>query len=258
GPQLVVHQRAGGAHLDAADGVDHRLEPREIHAEEVVDLQSGEFLDHLYQAAGAAERIRRVQLDVVLGGNGFVGVGARRIVPALAARPVDVQVAGERDAHHAVAAGGDVHEHDRVRASALDLLGTAGAYLGVCAGAGVDADDQVVFVAVLTVGVADVVGIRIQGRDPGVLAVGDPEITPGGTGHQQREHGDEGHGDVAGAQPQDTVPTLPRVRRVGGAAGDVRGQGGAQPRRVLLPGGAVRCGVRGGRARRSVGGCGVR
>ncbi|MDQ3150959.1 MAG: hypothetical protein M3R63_04300 [Actinomycetota bacterium] len=51
----LVAGRRGDRHVDAAYGVDHRLETGEVDHSEVVDAQRGEVLDGLNEQAGPAE-----------------------------------------------------------------------------------------------------------------------------------------------------------------------------------------------------------
>ena len=172
--EFGVLQRCRATNLYAAQCVDHLLEAGEVDRHEPVDRQAGDLLDHLHQAFGAAQCVRRVQFGLgvplvvaplagVLVVDGSIPSGRR--VPRLAHHRRDGEVPGKRNGHHSLAIGGDVHQHDGVRARTLHDGGVSGAHLRVGAETAIGADDQEVLITVLSVGIADVAGVRIQCGD---------------------------------------------------------------------------------------------
>ena len=131
GAELVVLQRGGAAHLDAAERVDHLGEPGEVDRHEPVDGQARQLLDDLDQTLGAAEgdrpssawsrckprrgrscrsrRRRAGRTRRSRGSHGSHSIG------------VDVQVTRKRHRHNAFAVGGDVDQHHGVGARAAGV-----------------------------------------------------------------------------------------------------------------------------------------
>ena len=140
GAQLVVLQRRGAAHLDAAERVDHLGEAGEVDRHEPVDGQTGQLLDHLHQTLRAADGVGGVQLGLGVDLVGSVALGV--LVVSGPYSPVsgfhgshlhrrDGQVAREGHGDNAFAVGRDVHQHDGVRARACGVVGGARAHVAV-------------------------------------------------------------------------------------------------------------------------------
>ena len=203
--QRVLH-RIRHAHVDAAEGVDHPLEPQQVDVQDVVDLHPADAPDrpgHALRPAAVHAALER-------------GVDLALPHP----RDVDPQVSRERHEHDLPAIGPRVHEDDRVRAVlAADVRVGAerDQFLGRQALAGVAAEQQVVARA-LVASAGDVPWTRGpggRGRQLGDRR--DRRARPEVRSHDDRgDHRDE-RGDGRGAGQED--PSHVRMGVGAGALG---------------------------------------
>ena len=247
--EFVVVERGGGADVHTADRVDDLLEAVEVHRDEVVDVQPAHRGQRADQALRSAVGVHAVEFDPGGAVEG-VAVGTGVVVPLLAVGTVDLQVARKGHRDHTAAVGRDVDQDDGVGTRALHLTGVTRTDARVVAAAGVGADDQIGLVAVLSLFVADVRVVGVDGGDGPPRAVPVLEVSPDETGADQRGHARERHqdppGDGGSAAHRVTLGSLLRVMLGGGTRGDPRGQvGGGFQRR-----GRNRCRGRRGRGRR--------
>jgi len=184
-PEHRVLQRLLGAHRHAAQRVDHGLESGEVDADEVVDVQAGQLLHELGDAPRSALEVGVVELDSRLRRYHLRRVRRGVVVPSVARRQVDLDVAREGHEDDAAAVGGDVHDDRGVRAGPAHLPDGACADGSAGPRPAVRAHQQEVLVTELLIGLLDRrrplveclhrahLGVDVAQRRP--CGAGDPE-----------------------------------------------------------------------------------